>query len=124
MCCCGIRADMELDSVGDTDAAPGGGGVIVLRGDDVSSGDEGWLEGAGDASFEGVAGNAFHFVFDCFERLAFALADFDCQELEQVPVVVRCGGTCSFGAVDESGRDVEANGASAWSGAGARVGRT
>jgi hypothetical protein len=114
---------MEFDAVGDTNSAPGGRGVVVLGGDDVGSGDEGRLEGASDASFEGIAGDALHFGFDGLERLAFALADFYREELEQVPVIVRCGGACSFGAVDESSRDVEANGAGAWGGAGARVGR-
>jgi hypothetical protein len=114
---------MELDALGDTDSAPGGGEIIVVCGDDISPRCQSWFKSARHAPLESVAGDALHFGSDGVERLSFALADFDREELEQMTIVIRRGRSRSFGAVDESCGDVEADRARAWRGAGARVSR-
>jgi hypothetical protein len=58
---------MDLDAIRHAHSAPCRDGVVVGCGDDVGLGGEGGLEGAGDAPFEGVAGDPLHFGFDRFE---------------------------------------------------------
>jgi len=117
----GVGPDVNLDPFGDPYPAPGGGWLVVVCGDEVGFGEEGGLEGAGNAPFEGVTSDALHFDFDFLERLPFALADLDGQELEQMPVVVRCGRPGPFGAVDQPGGDVKTDRASTRCGTSRRI---
>jgi hypothetical protein len=113
---------VELDSFGDWNATPGVHAIVVFCCDGISTGAECWGEGLGDSALELIAGHFLHLAFDHVQRLAFALADLDHEELEEVSVVVRRGGTGAFGAIEQAVRDVEAHSARARRDAGGCVG--
>ena len=80
-------------------------------------------ERRGDAALERVAGELRHLLLDDLERDAFALADLDREQLEEVAVVVGRRGAGALGAREQPVRDVEANRPRARRGARRRVGR-
>ena len=96
--------------------------LVVLRDGRVGANAECGRERLGDASLEEIAGRFAHLALDDVERLSFALADLDREQLEEMPVVVRRRGAGSFRPVEQAVRDVKANRARARRCARGRVG--
>jgi hypothetical protein len=112
---------VNLYSVRDEDAAPGGGPLIVLGDDDVGTRAEGWRERLGDAALEKVARRLPHLALNDVESLAFTLANFDREQLEQMPIIVDRRGAGAFRAVEQAIGHVEPNGPGTRRGSGRRV---
>ena len=112
----GIVADVQLDAVGDGDAVPDPFG-LRRGGDGVGAGGERGRERGGGAPLERVAAQPGELRLDLLERLSFALADLDEEQLEQMAVAVGGGGAGAVRPVEQTARDVEAHGARARLGA-------
>ena len=89
----------------------------------LDRGAEGGGERRGNAALERVARELGHLLLDDVERDAFALADLDREQLEEVSIVVRRRGAGALGSREKSVGDVKADRARARRGARRRVGR-
>lgn len=92
---------MQFDSIGDTHTPPRYWLVSAQR-DFVSANNQCRLKRSRNALLENVAGEGAHFFLYRFERLAFPLPDLDCEKLQQMPVVICCGGSSSVGAIHQA----------------------
>ncbi len=119
----GIFADVDLDSIGDGEPAPAKRCVVIGGRDCVRSSAERRRERLRDAFFECVSGDLLHLALYRVETLSLALANFDREQLKEMPVAIRRAGTRSFGVIEQSARNIEPNGARGWRCASGRVGR-
>jgi hypothetical protein len=61
-----------------------------------------WGKGGRHPSLEGITGELAQLALDGLERCPLPLPDLDREQLEKVTVVVRRGGTRSFGAIEQT----------------------
>jgi hypothetical protein len=101
---------VNLDSVGDWEAAPPEWRIGVGCGNRVGTSAQRRRERLRNSFLERIAGEIFHLAFDGIETLPFALADFYREKLEKMPVSVGRAGASSFGVIEKTAGDVEANG--------------
>jgi len=113
----------ELDTVGNADPPPGFRRIIVVRHGVVCARTERRRQRLSNALFEEIAGHAEHFGLDDVERLSFALANLDGEELQEMPVMVGRGGAFSVGMIEQPARDVEPDRSCTRRGAGRSIGR-
>lgn len=105
---------MELDPIGNREPMPAQRHVVVLSDGVVSTYTESGCERGGDLSLQRVTGEITHLAADGLQALALALADFDRQQLEKMPVTVGRTGAGSLGAIEQSGCYIETNRAGTW----------
>src|SRR5688572_4408709 len=105
---------MQLDAVRDLHAAPAQHLVIISHDGLDRTGAEGGCERRRDATLEQVAGDIAHLGLDDLERLPFALANLDREQLEEMTVVVGRRGSGSLGAIEQAVRDIESDRPRAW----------
>lgn len=89
------------------DTAPGSNWVIVAGDRDIGFGRQDPFERIGETFFEDVSCQPLHFRLDRFERLPFTLADFDREELEEVPIVIGGGRSGAIWPIDQTGGDIK-----------------
>ena len=105
---------MELNAVGDGKTMPAKRHIVVVRDGFVGAKVERGRQRGGDFPLERISSDVAQLVADGFETLSFALSNLDRQQLEEMPVSVRCTGTGSLGPIEQSRSDVEPNRSRAW----------
>ena len=98
---------MKLDPIGDGQTVPAECDITVVCDRFVSSGIECRRERLRNFPLERIARDIAHLATDGVETLSFALPDLDGEQLEQMPVSVRCTCACALGSVQQSARDVK-----------------
>jgi hypothetical protein len=83
--------------------------VVVVCYGRVGAGVESGSERGSDAALECIAGNVAHLMLDLFEALSLALSDLDGEQLEEMAIIVRRCGSCSFRTIEQSIGDVESD---------------
>jgi hypothetical protein len=91
---------VKLDPIGDGQPVPADCDISIVCDRFVGSGIESRRERLRDFPLERIARDIAHLGTDGIEALSFTLSDLDGQQLEQMPVSVRCTGASPFGPIE------------------------
>ena len=105
----GVVAYMQLHAVGDRHVSPRGHDILLRRAGIHLQRQRG-RERRGDAPFQRIAGDFPHLLLDRVERLPFTLADLDGEQLQQMAIAVGGGRSGALRSIEQTTRDIEANG--------------